>query len=106
MSDNTNNIPNEEYEPEIVTVQGEDGKDYQFEIIDAIETDDGRFIALLPVIDDDKEPTEEDFEIIPVQVIEDENGTTLAPIEDDSLMDEVAEIFEERLAEMFEEDEE
>ena len=106
MSEENKNAFGEEYDPDIVTVTGEDGKEYQFEILDAIETDDGRFLALLPVPEDPQEYLEEDGEVIPVQVIEDENGTTFAPIEDDELMDEIAEIFEERLADLFEENEE
>lgn len=105
MSDEIKALNEEEYNPDIVTVRGDDGKDYQFEVLDAIETDDGRFLALLPFSDDPKDYLEEDNEIIPVQVFEDAEGTTLAPIEDDNLMDEIAEIFEERLADLFEEEE-
>lgn len=106
MADEKNEVLNDEFGPDIVTVTGEDGKEYQFEVLDAIETDDGRFLALLPVPENAQDLLDEDGEIIPVQVFEDEEGTTLAPIENDELMDEIAEIFEERLADLFEEDEE
>ncbi len=108
MSENTNenNVMEEEYDPEIVTVEDEDGKVHEFEILDAIETDDGKFLALLPCPEDSQEFLDEDMEIIPVQVLEEDDNTILAPIENEELLDEIAEIFEERLADLFEDEEE
>ena len=75
MADEKNEVLNDEFGPDIVTVTGEDGKEYQFEVLDAIETDDGRFLALLPVPENAQDLLDEDGEIIPVQVFEDEEGT-------------------------------
>ena len=94
-------IEEEEYGNDIVTVTGEDGKTYEFERLDAIETDDGRFLALLPLFEDPQATVEDAGELIIVQVKEDEDGVLLAPIEDDDLLDEIAEIFEERLSEYY-----
>ena len=91
----------EEFGNDIVTVTGEDGNTYEFERLDAIETDDGRFLALLPLFDDPQATVEDAGELIIVQVKEDEDGVLLAPIEDDDLLDEIAEIFEERLSEFY-----
>ena len=42
----------EEYNPDIVSVVDEDGVEHIFEELDRIETEDGKFVALLPVYDD------------------------------------------------------
>ena len=92
----------DEYGADLVTVADEDGKEHQFEIIDAIETDDGRYVALLPVYDDPAETLNDDGELIILQVTEDDDGEMLVPIEDDELFDEIADIFEERLSDLYE----
>ncbi|HJD23582.1 MAG TPA: DUF1292 domain-containing protein [Firmicutes bacterium] len=92
----------DEYGADLVTVADEDGKEHQFEIIDAIETDDGRYVALLPVYDDPAETLNDDGELIILQVTEEDDGEMLVPIEDDELFDEIADIFEERLSDLYE----
>lgn len=96
----------EEYNPDIVSVIDEDGQEHTFEELDRIETDDGRYIALLPVYDDSQDIIDDDGEIIILQVEEEENGETyLCPIEDQKKFDEIGKLFEERLADLFFEDE-
>ena len=92
----------DEYGADLLTVADEDGKEHQFEIIDAIETDDGRYVALLPVYDDPAETLNDDGELIILQVTEEDDGEMLVPIEDDELFDEIADIFEERLSDLYE----
>ena len=41
-----------EYDPDIVSVVDENGKEHIFEELDRIETDTGRDVALLPTYDD------------------------------------------------------
>ena len=42
----------DEYNPDIVTLSDDDGKEYTFEVLDAIETETGRYLAMLPIYDD------------------------------------------------------
>jgi len=44
-------------------VLDDEGNEHQFEILDAIETDDGRYVALLPVYSDAEEAIEEIKEV-------------------------------------------
>ncbi len=91
----------------IVSVVDENGVEHTFEELDRIETDDGRYIALLPIYDEAEEILDGDGELIILSVVEDEDGETyLEPIEDEALFNEIGEIFEERLADYFEFDEE
>ena len=96
----------EEYNPTIVSVIDEDGVEHIFEELDRIETDSGKYVALLPVYDDAEEILDDDGEIIILEV-EDETGEIyLCPIEDEKKFDEIGQLFEERLADLFFEDEE
>lgn len=104
MTDNFNK--KDEYGPDIVSVVDEDGIEHTFEELDRIETDDGKFVALLPIYDNPEDILDNDGELIILSVIEDEYGETyLEPIEDEELFDEIGEIFEDRLADYFEFDE-
>lgn len=96
-------IENNEFNPDIVTVVDENGVQHVFEELDRIETDEGRFIALLPVYEEAEEILDDDGELIILSVVEDEDGETyLEPIEDDKLFNKIGELFEERLEDLFE----
>ena len=97
----------ENYGPDVVSVVDEEGVEHTFEELDRIETDEGRFVALLPVYDEAEEILDGDGELIILSVVEDEDGETyLEPIEDEELFDSIGKIFEERLEDYFEFDEE
>jgi uncharacterized protein YrzB (UPF0473 family) len=97
------NTDNKEFNPDLVSVVDENGETHVFEELDRIETDEGRFIALLPVYEDAEEILDDDGELIILQVVEDEDGETyLEPIEDDALFNAIGKIFEERLEDVFE----
>lgn len=98
---------NQEYNPDLVTVIDENGVEHTFEELDRIETDEGRFIALIPAFDESDEIIESDGELIILEVSEEENGDTiLSPIEDDNLFNKIGKIFEERLSDLYEIEEE
>ena len=92
----------QEYNPNLITVQDDDGVEHIFEELDRIETDQGRYVAMLPTYDSEEEMLESDSELIILRVIEEGEETYLAPIEDDEEFDEVADIFESRLSDIFE----
>lgn len=95
-----------EYNPDIVSVIDENGEEHIFEELDRIETDDARYVALLPVYDDAEDILDDDGEIILLKVEEEANGDTyLCPIEDAKEFDEVQSIFEERLENLFSDEE-
>ena len=90
----------------IVSVVDEEGVEHNFEELDRIETDNGRYIALLPIYTEAEEILDGDGELIILSVVEDEDGETyLEPIEDENLFNEIGKIFEERLEDLFEFDE-
>lgn len=95
------------YNPDLVTVEDEEGVSHTFEELDRIETETGKYIALLPVYDEAEEILDDDGELILLKVQEEENGEIyLEPIEDDEEFNTIGQIFEERLQDMFEIDDE
>ena len=89
---------NELSNTDLVTIVDENGVTHVFEELDRIETEDGRFVALLPL---DESDDDEDSELIVLQVREDGDETWLEPIEDDKVFEDVAEFFEDRLSEQY-----
>ncbi len=101
------NFANNEYGADLVTVVDENGVQHTFEELDRIETDEGRFIALLPVYTEAEEILDDDGELIILSVNDDGDGEIyLEPIEDDKLYNKIGELFEERLADYYEFEEE
>ena len=95
----------EEYNPDIVTLSDDDGKEFSFEVLDAIETDDSRYLALLPVYDDPQKILDDSGELVIVRVKEEDGEEYFEEIEDDDEYDSVADAFIDRLADKFEIDE-
>lgn len=97
---------NEDFGPDIVSVTDEDGVEHIFEELDRIETDDGnRYVALLPVIDDEEEILDSDGDVFILKVIEENGETFLVQIEDEKEFNEIGNIFEDRLIEKYESEE-
>ncbi len=92
----------EQYGNDIVTVVDDEGNQHEFEIIDAIETDEARYVALLPIYHDPSEMLDDSGELVILTVKEENGEDLLLPIEDDDEFEEIAEIFEERLSELYE----
>ena len=93
----------DEYNPDIVTLSDDDGKEYTFEVLDAIETETGRYLAMLPIYDDPQKTLDDSGELVIVKVgEEEENGDEYYyEIEDDDEYDMIADAFVERLEDFF-----
>ena len=96
---------NKDYNPDILEVTDDEGKKYTFEVLDAIESDDGRYLALLPVHETAEELLEDSGELVIVKVGEEDGEEYFYPIEDDDEYEFVADAFVERLQDMFDIDE-
>jgi uncharacterized protein YrzB (UPF0473 family) len=92
---------------DIITLTDDDGKEYAFEILDAIETDEGRYLAMLPYFADAKERLDDSGELVLVKVITDEDGEEyFEDIADDDEYETIAEFFIQRLSEEYDINEE
>jgi len=91
----------DEYNPDIVSVVDEDGKEHVFEELDRIETDKGKYVALVPLYDEAEQLLEDDGELIILKVQEENGEIYLAQIEDENEFTEIGELFEKRLSELY-----
>ncbi len=89
---------NEEYEVDLVTLIDDDGKEHEFEVIDEIDTDDGHFLALVPT---EESPEVEADTYFIFETIEEDGEEQIQEVEDEALLDSLAEIFEKRFEEDF-----
>ena len=90
-------------EPDIVSIIDEEGKEHVFEELDRIETEDGnRYVALIPIYDDEVEILDDDGEVLILKVMEEDGETYLVQIEDEKEFNEIGNIFEDRLIEKYE----
>lgn len=93
---------NEDYNPDIVTLTDDDGKEYTFEILDAVESDTGRYLALLPVFEDAQKLLDDSGELVIVKVQEENGEEYFTEIEDDEEYEMIADAFVDRLQDFFE----
>ncbi len=91
-----------EYNPDIITLADDEGKEYTFEVLDAIETDDGRYLALLPTFEDPQQMLDDSGELVIVKVGEEDGEEYYYEIEDDDEYETVADAFVDRLEDFFE----
>ncbi len=91
------------YMEDIVSVIDDDGVEHYFEEIDRVETEEGnRYVALLPIYDDETEILDDDGEVLILKVIEEDGETYLIQIEDEKEFNEIGNIIEDRLIEKYE----
>ena len=96
----------EEYNPDIITLSEDEGHEFSFEVLDAEETDQGRYLALLPVYEKPEDMVEDSGELVVLKVFEENGEEYYEEIEDDDEYDTVADIFVDRLQDAFEIEEE
>ena len=97
---------NNEYNPDLVTLISDEGEEIEFEILDIIENDEGKFYILYPYYADPADAVNDQGEYYIFEVQEIDGEEELAEIEDDEKLDRIAAIFEEEYnKELFDEDE-
>ncbi len=97
-----NDIKNEEYNPDLISLLDDEGNEYNFEVIDAIETDTDRYLAMLPIYDDPKEKLDDSGELVIVKVCEEDGEEYFCEIEDDDEYETIADAFVDRLENFYE----
>ena len=94
-------MANEEmYEPDIISVNDEDGNEILFELLERYETDDDVYVAITEYRDDDEDIVEADFEVIILKVVTDDNGDEyLEEIQDEMEYEQVSDILMSKVEE-------
>ena len=98
MSDEIKN-PNteEENQPDLMTLEDEDGNEITFEVIDALDYKGVHYLAVVEYTENEEDA--EDAQLVILSVGEDDEGEYLDVVEDDEVLMEVSKLFEQRLSE-------
>lgn len=92
------------FEADLITLIDDEGQEHEFEIIDELETDDGHFMALVPTQQDPENMVSDAETYYIFEVIEEDGEEQLQELEDDALLDKLADIFEARFNEAYYDD--
>lgn len=103
MSENTvnENEMEEEYEPDILTLEDENGKEHVFEVIDAADIDGSRYLAMVLYIEDPAARLEEDSEMLIMKVSELDGEEVLDIVEEEEELYQISQVFYNRLSEVY-----
>ncbi|MGN0975769.1 MAG: DUF1292 domain-containing protein [Gemmiger sp.] len=94
-----------EYGPDLITLEDENGKECTFEVVDATDIKGTHYLAVVPYAQDPENLSEEAVLII-MRVGTDDQGEYMDIVDDDNELYEVSRVFEERLREQFDIDDE
>ncbi len=92
----------DEFGNDILTLEDEDGEEHLFMQIDEIEHNDVRYLAVVPISDDEDEDEDEGDELIFMRTSNEEGEEFMDVVEDEDEFVEVANIFAGRLSEEYE----
>ena len=100
MSDEIKN-PNteEENQPDLMTLEDEDGNEITFEVIDALDYKGVHYLATVEYAETEEEA--ENAQLVILSVGEDDEGEYLDVVDDDELLLELGKLFEERLSDEY-----
>ena len=91
----------EEFGGDFITITDEDGKEFELELLDVLEKDDTIYHAFIPA----GAGEEEEIEIVLLKVVEEDGEEFLSTLDSEEEIEEVYNLFMERLFEDEEEDE-
>ena len=92
--------------PEIFTLTDEDGNEQEFELMDIMEENGTIYYALVPYLEDPEAMIQEDTELVVLKVGEENGEEFLSTIDDDDEYERIGEMFNERINNMLESDNE
>ena len=94
------NAEDEEYQPDLMTLEDEDGNEVTFEVIDALDHKGVHYLAVVEYTENEEDA--EDAQLVILSVGEDDEGEYLDVVEDDETLLEVSKLFEQRLSDDYE----
>ena len=94
------NTEDEEYQPDLMTLEDEDGNEVTFEVIDALDHKGVHYLAVVDYTENEEDA--EDAQLVILSVGEDDEGEYLDVVEDDETLLEVSKLIEQRLSDEYE----
>ncbi len=90
------------YEPDILTLEDEAGQEHLFEVIDTADVNDEHYLAMAPYAQDAQKALEEDAVLLFMRLVqEDGEEEFLEIVEDEEELAVVADVFCNRLSELY-----
>ena len=99
MSEERNNIPEEEGLDNIIVLNDENGEEVPFEFLDLIELAGEEYVVLLPVEEDEEDTGE--VVILKVEDTESEEEESYVSVEDEEVLNKVFDMFKEKFKDEF-----
>lgn len=93
------------FTPELYTLVDEDGKEQEFEMLDAMEHEGQRYYALIPYHENPEETLEDDGDLVILKSEFEGDEEILVTIDDDKEYEKIGEMFLQRVQSMFEDEE-
>lgn len=90
-----------DYSPDIITLLDEDDKEHVFEVLDAADYNDERYMALVPYAETEEDVLEENCNLVIMKVCQDGDEEYLDVVEDDEEFYNISNIFAKRLEEFY-----
>ena len=95
----------DENTPDLFTLEDDDGKETTFQLLDKMEVDGVTYYAMTPVDDDAIIDGDGELVVLMDDVDAEEEGM-LVTVDDEELLDEIGEIFIERINKMYDDEDE
>lgn len=93
-----------EFAADLITLVDEEGNEHEFEILDVIDNDEGCFYALIPKYASKEQSLDAEATYYIFEAIEEGEEVELAEVEDEDLLDRLADIFESRFEALYDEE--
>lgn len=96
----------ENLSPDLISLIDDDGKEYEFEILDSYDCEEGHYIAIVPYAQEAEDDLQDEGDLMILKAVDDEEsdeegGFYYAPIEDDGEFNRISAIFVSRLEEFY-----
>ena len=93
----------EEFGPNFITLTDEDGNDIELEYVDALEHEGQTYMAFFPVVEDEDDPESveeaEEYGLVILKSVMENGEELLSTLDSDEELNEVYDLFMERLLE-------
>ncbi len=87
----------EEFGPDFITVTDEDGNDIELELVDALEHKGQTYMAFYPAVEEGTDEDSEDYGMVILKTIEENGEELLSTLDSDEELNEVYDLFMERI---------
>ncbi len=94
-------MENEDFTPDLISLEDEDGVSHDFEIVSAIEEENGTYVALIPQYDDPNESLDEPSDLVILKVMEENGEEFFESIDDEAEFNRISKRFMDTLSEEF-----